>query len=129
VARIRAGSGAPVNQLVRHPVLPLVAGLDCERPAVQVWDCGAGQLDELGTAGINSPAYGDAAGWERRKHTPAAAWHPDQPLLVVAGEGGVMRWTPSGLSELEGLPPAAALPQPGVQPGGSYAVGIAILRR
>jgi len=93
---------------VCHPRLPLVAGLDSERPAIHVWDCGAGQLDELGTVGADSPAYGDAVGWERRKRTPAAAWHPDQPLLVVAGESGVMRWTSAGLTELAGLPPAAA---------------------
>src|ERR1017187_8726803 len=42
VARIRVGSGVPVEQLVCHPRLPLVAGLDSERPSVHVWDCGAG---------------------------------------------------------------------------------------
>jgi hypothetical protein len=108
VARVRVGSGAPVEQLVCHPRLPLVAGLDSERPAVHVWDCGAGQLHELGTVGADSTVYGDAIGWERMKRTPAAAWHPDQPLLLVAGEGRVVRWTPAGLSEWEGLPPAAA---------------------
>jgi len=108
VARVRVGSEAPVNQLVCHPRLPLIAGLDSERPAVHVWDCGAGQLDELGTAGADSPADGDAVGWERRQQTPAAAWHPDQPLLVVASRGAVVRWTPAGLTELSGLPPAAA---------------------
>lgn len=87
---------------------PLVAGLDSERPAVRVWDCGAGKLHELGTVGADSAVYGDASGWRRMKRTPAAAWHPDQPLLLVAGEGGVVRWTPAGFSELEGFPPTAA---------------------
>ena len=108
VARLRAGSGARVERLVCHPRVPLVAGLDSERPAVHVWDCGAGKLRELGTVGAGSPVYADAFGWERRKRTPAAAWHPDQPLLLVAGEGTVVRWTPAGLTELAGLPPAAA---------------------
>ena len=36
VARVRVGSGAPVNQLVCHPRLPLVAGLDSERPAGEI---------------------------------------------------------------------------------------------
>jgi hypothetical protein len=108
VARVRVGTGAPVGQLVCHRRLPLVAGLDSERPAVHVWDCRAGQLHELGTVGADSAVYGDAVGWERAKRAPAAAWHPEQPLLVVAGEGRVVRWTPGGLSEQEGLPSAAA---------------------
>jgi len=93
---------------VCHPRLPLVAGLDSERPAVHVWDCGARKLNELATVGADSTVYGDAFGWERTERTPTAAWHPDQPLLVVAGEGRVQRWTPAGLSILEGLPPTAA---------------------
>lgn len=57
--------------------------------------------------GAESSVYGDAVGWDRTKRTPAVTWHPDQPVLVVAGEGRVVRWTPAGLSELEGLPPTA----------------------
>lgn len=108
VARLRADSGVRVERLVCHPRVPLVAGLDSERPAVHIWDCGAGKLHELGTVGAGSPVYGDVFGWERAKRTPAVAWHPDQPLLVVAGEGAVVRWTPAGLTELAGLLPAAA---------------------
>ncbi|GAA2494286.1 hypothetical protein GCM10010276_38190 [Streptomyces longisporus] len=72
---------------------------DSERPAVHIWDCGGGQLRELGSVGLTSNAYGDAFGWERAKRTPAAAWHPDQPLLVFAGEDGLRQWTPAGVSE------------------------------
>jgi hypothetical protein len=97
VTHVQVGSGACVEQLVCHPRLPLVAGLDSERPAVHVWDCGAGELHELGTAGTDSAVYGDADGWERMKRTPTAAWHPDQPLLLVASEGAVVRWTPAGV--------------------------------
>jgi hypothetical protein len=102
------GSGASVEQLVCHPRLSLIAGLDSQRPAVHVWDCTAGELHELGTVGTDSTLYGDAIGWKRRKRTPAAVWHPDQPLLLVAGEATVARWTPAGVVELEGVPPAAA---------------------
>lgn len=91
-----------------HPRLPLVAGLDSERPAVHVWDCGGGHLRELGTVGADSTVYGEAVGWDRMKRTPAAVWHPDQPMLLVASEGRVTRWTPAGLDELPGLPPATA---------------------
>ncbi|WP_218002486.1 hypothetical protein [Nocardia brevicatena] len=35
------------------------------------------------------------------------AWHPDEPLLLVAGEGPAVRWTPAGQSALEGLPALA----------------------
>lgn len=91
-----------------HPRLPLVAGLDGERPAVRVWGCEAGQLRELGCVGAESDGYGDAFGWERIERTPAVAWHPHEPRLVVAGdEHGVVQWTPSGLSAVDGVPPAA----------------------
>lgn len=90
-----------------HPRLPLAAGLHAERPAVSVWECGPGQLHELGTTGADSTVYGDALGWERIRRTPAVAWHPEEPLLVVAGEGRTVRWTPTGLSELDGAPPTA----------------------
>lgn len=36
------------------------------------------------------------------------AWHPDQPLLLVAREGEVRQWTPDGVRPVDGLPPAAA---------------------
>jgi len=103
---------------VCHPRLSLVAGLDSERPAVHVWDCRAGELDELGTVGTGSAVYGDAVGWERRKRTPAAAWHPDRPLLVVAGQGTVAEWTPAGVSGLAGLPPGAAYRSVAFSPDG-----------
>jgi hypothetical protein len=96
----------------------LAAGLDSERPAVHVWEFGAGQLHELGTVGAESAVYGDAVGWERRERTPAVAWHPDQPLLMVAGEDGVVRWTPAGLSEPEGLPPTAGYSDLAFSPDG-----------
>lgn len=108
VARIRVRGGAHAERLVCHPRLPLVAGLDSERPAVHVWDCAAGELRKLGTTGAGSAVYGDAVGWERRQRVPAAAWHPDQPLLVVAAEGTVRRWTPAGFSRMGGMPRAAA---------------------
>lgn len=85
-----------------HPRLPLVACWDSERPAVHIWDCGEGQLREVGSVGLTSNAYGEAFGWERAERTPAAAWHPDQPLLVFAGEDGLRQWTTAGVSEPNG---------------------------
>ncbi|MGW7033389.1 hypothetical protein ACWGFX_40250 [Streptomyces xanthophaeus] len=107
VARVRVGSGRPLERLTAHPRLPLVAGLDSERPAVHVWDCTDGELHELGSVGAGSDAYGDAVGWSRIKRTPRAVWHPHRPLLLVAGEDGVTQWAPAGRSEpdLKGLPP------------------------
>ncbi|MGW2051862.1 hypothetical protein ACWCPF_43085 [Streptomyces sp. NPDC001858] len=108
VARVRVSSGRPVGQLACHPRLPLVAGLDSERPAVHVWGCEAGRLHDLGSIGAESRAYGDdAASWDSRERTPVVAWHPDLPLLAVAAEDRVVQWTPAGLSDVEGVPPTA----------------------
>ncbi|CAG6391895.1 hypothetical protein SCOCK_140093 [Actinacidiphila cocklensis] len=108
MARARVSSGRRVERLVCHPRLPLVAGLGGERPAVHVWSCQAGQLRELGCVGAESDGYGDAVGWERIERTPALAWHPDEPrLLVAGGEYGVVQWTPAGLSAADAVPPAA----------------------
>ncbi|MCT9011296.1 hypothetical protein [Streptomyces rhizosphaerihabitans] len=108
MARVRVSSGCPVERLVCHPRLPLVAGLDGERPAVHVWSCEAGQLRELGSVGAELDGYADALGWERIERTPALAWHPDEPRLVVAGgECGVVQWTPAGLSAVDGVPSTA----------------------
>ncbi|MFI1353196.1 hypothetical protein ACH4TV_06365 [Streptomyces sp. NPDC020898] len=82
--------------------------MDSERPAVHLWSSEAGQLHELGSVGAESEIYGDAFGWDRMERTPSVTWHPDRPLLVVAGEGGVMQWTPAGSCELEGPPPTAS---------------------
>ncbi|QIJ66439.1 hypothetical protein G7Z13_06305 [Streptomyces sp. JB150] len=91
-----------------HPRLPLVACWDAERPAIHLWDCGAGQLRALGSVGLTSRTYGGAFGWERAQRTPAAAWHPDEPLLVVAGEDGLRQWTPAGVRAPQGAPAGAA---------------------
>ncbi|NUR01019.1 MAG: hypothetical protein HOY79_32165 [Streptomyces sp.] len=94
--------------MVCHPRLPVVAGLDGGRPAVHVWSCESGALRELGCVGAESEGYGDAAGWERIERTPALAWHPDEPRLVVAGsERGAVQWTPAGLRAVDGVPPTA----------------------
>lgn len=65
-------------------------------------------LRELGSVGAESEGYGDDFGWERIERTPALAWHPDDPRLVVAGgECGVTQWTPAGLCAVDAVPPAA----------------------
>ncbi|MFF7211841.1 hypothetical protein ACFZAU_15125 [Streptomyces sp. NPDC008238] len=119
VARARVDGGCPVERLVCHPRLPLVAGLDEERPAVHVWSCEGGRLREVGSVVAESERYGDTRGWERIKRTPALAWHQDEPRLVVAGrECGVVEWTPAGLSPVNGVPPAAAYRRVAFSPDG-----------
>jgi WD40 repeat protein len=119
VARTQIGAGVWVDQLLCHPRLPLIAGLDAGRPAVHVWDHSTGELREVGIIGSDSRAYGEghwmtprnpeiAAVSDRRERGPAIAWHPDQALLLVAGEGKVTRWTPDAVSAMDGLPPGAA---------------------
>ncbi|MGW3036114.1 hypothetical protein ACWDCB_33460 [Streptomyces sp. NPDC001178] len=108
MARGLVGGERSFEQLRCHPRLPLVACLDSERPAVHIWDCGVGRLRELGSVGLTSNTYGEAFGWERAERTPAVAWHPEQPLLVVAGEGGLRQWTPAGVSEPEGASATAS---------------------
>lgn len=105
VAGARTGSTA--QQLVCHPRLPLVALLDAERPAVRIWSFETGQLEHVGSVGAEAEVYGDDLGWSRAKREPGAAWHPDEPLLMVACEGSTVRWTPDGLSAVDDVPPAA----------------------
>ncbi|MFE7034960.1 hypothetical protein ACFU9Y_32110 [Streptomyces sp. NPDC057621] len=121
VAQVRVGDGRSVERLVCHPRLTLIAGLEAERPAVRVWGREAGELRELGSVGAESEAYDDAFGWNRHKRTPAVAWHPVQPLLMVANEDGTVRWTPTGVAGLTGVSGVAGIADPGgVPPTASY---------
>lgn len=124
-----AGNGTRVDQLLCHPRLPLVAGLDARRPAVHVWDHGSAGLLAVGIIGGDSRAYGDghylalrnpeiAVISDRRERRPAVAWHPDQPLLIVASEGTVTRWTPEGISAMDGLPTGSAYSDLAFSPDG-----------
>jgi hypothetical protein len=111
VSRARVDDGAFVDRLACHPVLPLVAGQESEeswstsfrRPAVHVWDCGGGQLRELGTI--------SAADRGRSRWGFALSWEPGESLLLAANyeitgtAGAVARWTPAGVAGLDGLPP------------------------
>ena len=95
IARVPAGF--PVERVLPHPRLPLLACFDAGRPAVHVLDREGGELAAIGGA----PAYDPARSWTRRRRTPAAAWHPEEPLLVVANEEGTSRWTPAGTSTVD----------------------------
>ncbi|MER7174465.1 hypothetical protein [Streptomyces mesophilus] len=90
VARLGVDGESRVERLVCHPRLPLVAGLDAERPAVHIWDCSAGRLDLLATIGAQLDPYGDVGSWDRA--TPSVAWHPAEPALAVAHDGRVLHW-------------------------------------
>jgi hypothetical protein len=129
VAQVRVDSGTSVDQLLCHPRLPLIAGLDARRPAVRVWDHSTGQLHAVRAIGRDSRAYGDghylavrnpeiAVISDRRERGPGVAWHPEQPLLLVASEGTVTRWTPDGISAMNWLPPGSAYRKLAFSPDG-----------
>jgi hypothetical protein len=117
VSRVRVGSGTRVDRLVCHPSLPLVAGVEYDRPEVHVWDCGGGELRELGTVG---PAAGE--GIPRR--TLGLAWEAGESLLVAGWErirgtaGPVARWTPAGVRGLDGLAPTTRYDDMAFSPDG-----------
>lgn len=94
-----------MERLICHPRLPLVAGLDAERPAVHVWDVGA-EPQEVAVLDPAAPPYGEATGWDRLRGTPCAGWHPREPLLALGGAGGLRLWRPdAGLVTPAGPPP------------------------
>ncbi|MEE6260017.1 WD40 repeat domain-containing protein [Plantactinospora sonchi] len=101
----RTRTGVTVERLLCHPRLPLVAGWDADRPVIRIWEHADGQVRELGTVGTDPAGYGDAIGYDRFARTPSAAWHPHEPLLVVADGNNAARWTPSGTSTIDGVPP------------------------
>lgn len=102
------GNGQPVERLLCHPRLPLVAAFDGERRAAHVFDCGEGALSPLGTVGVDAAPYGDIKPWERMLRDAFAVWHPVEPLLLAAVEGTVWCWAPPGVVKVGGLPPDAA---------------------
>ncbi|WP_337824037.1 hypothetical protein [Amycolatopsis sp. A1MSW2902] len=91
IARIPAAS---IGELVSHPKLPLVAGIDQERPAVHLYYAEK-VLREIGAVGADSAEYGKFGRW------PVVAWHPERPELVVPGSGETVRWTRNGTSVLD----------------------------
>lgn len=102
-----AGAGVDTDcrfeRLVPHPRLPLVAGLDAHRPAVQLWDLASSLPQSLTTIGTDQSNY-DGDGWRRDQRTPDVSWHPEQPQLVVTDERGLHTWSNDGSSAV-GRPP------------------------
>ncbi|MER6675689.1 hypothetical protein [Streptomyces sp. NPDC000983] len=96
VVRGRVGGGGRVERVLCHPLLPLAVAWDVERPAVRVLDLSAGRLREVGCVGGESAPYERELGWNRMRRTPAAAWHPELPSLVVATEEGLVGWGAEG---------------------------------
>ncbi|MBV1851263.1 hypothetical protein [Catellatospora tritici] len=106
LARLRAGAGVPIERLVCHPRLPLVAGLDSARPAVHVWECAEDGLRELRSVHADAAAYPKHP-WERFDLVPHVAWHPYEPWLLVTDQRGVISWTPDDVNPLAGVPAEA----------------------
>lgn len=88
-----------------HPALPLVVGEEHDRPVGHIWDFTGGQLREAGTF---SAADSPPSWWSL-----AMSWEPGESLLLAAGQditgaaGSMARWTPAGVTGLDGLPSAA----------------------
>lgn len=86
---------APVERLVAHPRLALVAGVDATRPAVHVWDL---DLRPVGTISADADTYDNVPSWERYQQVSGLAWHPHEPVLLVTAGGVLWRWTPDGMT-------------------------------
>jgi hypothetical protein len=95
--------GGYTERLVCHARLPLVAGLDSRRPAIQVWECGSGGPSVLAVIDSDAPDY-PAQPWLRSDRVPAVAWHPHEPRLLITGEAGLREWAPSGRVAVNGAP-------------------------
>ena len=83
----RLSGAGPVERLLCHPRLPLVAALSADRPLVHVWDTGTGQHHEIAAPGRDR----------------SVAWHPAEPELLVSRPDGITRWTPDGTADLDGI--------------------------
>jgi hypothetical protein len=111
----RIHTARPVERLIRHPRLPLIAGWDAARPTIRVWDHSGGRLAEIDRVGGDLPAYGDRRDWDR---VPDAAWHPREVRLVVSRKDGVAGWTPDGIAPIPGVPPMTGMRQVAFSPDG-----------
>ncbi len=87
----RAQLTAPVERLIAHPRLPLIAGVDLTRPAVHVWDL---DLRPIGSVGPATAEYGA----ERPALSPELVWHPHEPILMVSTGETLTRWSPGDVT-------------------------------
>jgi hypothetical protein len=89
------------ERLLCHPRLPLIAGWEPGRPVIRIWQHDGALVRELALIGGEAVPYSDDYGSDRDSRTPDAAWHPEEPLLVVSGADTLTRWTPAGAEVLE----------------------------
>ncbi|MGW4380781.1 hypothetical protein [Kitasatospora sp. NPDC004531] len=94
LARISTDGDFPVERLVCHPRLPLAVGAAADSRAVRVLDCGEGRLRELAVLDVEP----GSTHWDTSA-PQAAAWHPDEPVLVVADGESLLRWSAGAPSE------------------------------
>ncbi|MFF0391103.1 hypothetical protein ACFYS8_20805 [Kitasatospora sp. NPDC004615] len=115
LARLSDDADHPVERLTCHPRLPLAVGTATEGRTVRVYDCGEGQLRELASLDVEpgSTPWGEDA-------PPAVAWHPEEPLLLVADGESLLRWSPDGPSDPVRLPAAAAYEVLAFSPDGRH---------
>jgi hypothetical protein len=93
--------GMAAERLLCHPRLPLIAGWEPGRPAIRIWRHDGELIRELALIGGETVPYGNGYGSDRDSRTPGAAWHPEEPQLVVSGADDLVRWTPAGAETLE----------------------------
>jgi hypothetical protein len=117
-ATVAIAGGPYAERLIRHPQLPLIAGLDSARPAVHVWEFGTGGLREVDAVGADAEDY-PAEPWKRYRLVPSIAWHPHEPKLLVTGEAGLRQWTPGGTTLLPGVPSRATYRNVAFSPDGA----------
>ncbi len=98
--------GVPLERLVCHPRLPLIAGVESQRSTVHIWDLQSDPARQVGVLGGGSAPHGGSTPWDRS--TLDLSWHPDRAELMVAGMGGLRRWSPSGVGPADGVSPDAA---------------------
>jgi hypothetical protein len=95
--------GGIFERLLPHPKIPLVAGIIADRPEVHVLGISDEVVVVRSVITTSSEPY-PTESWLRMSRIPTAAWHPDEPMLVVTTDEGLMRWTPEAVTPLPGPP-------------------------
>lgn len=104
VARQQLPQDGLLERLSCHPGLPLVAAVDATAPVVRVWDCGQEQMTLVRTIDADARPCPPGPPWQNEQDVPALAWHPRDPVLLIATPGRLRRWGPEGIAVLDRLP-------------------------
>jgi hypothetical protein len=97
-----------ISRLIAHPRLPLVAGLDANRPAIHIWEVGPDGLRALEVVDGGGEPYDQERPWETHRRLPSAAWHPQEPILAVTFGAGVTTWSREAAGQKRAVAQAGA---------------------